>query len=90
MRKSCLSKAHYFAGELCGIKGVSMRYPGEFFHEFVTDLPNPETVEAALHGHGILSGLPLDGGMLWCVTEKASKTQLDETVKLVREVCEGE
>ncbi len=86
--ESCLSKAHYFAGELCKIKGVSLRYAGEFFHEFVTELPNPGAVEAALHKRGILSGLPLDNGMLWCVTEKASRAQLDEAVNIVREVCE--
>ncbi|MFH1879777.1 MAG: aminomethyl-transferring glycine dehydrogenase subunit GcvPA [Bacillota bacterium] len=87
--ESCLSKAHYFAAELCKIKGVSLRHKGEFFHEFVTDLKNPEAVEAALHERGVLSGLPIEGGMLWCVTEKAGKAQLDEAVKLMREVCEG-
>lgn len=86
--ESCVAKAHYLAGELCKIKGVRLRYPGEFFHEFVTDLPDPQAVEQALHARGILSGLPMDGGMLWAVTEKASKEQLDEAVKLVREVCE--
>ena len=85
--ESCVSKAHYFAAELCKIHGVSLRYPGEFFHEFVTDMPDTAAVEQALHKQNILSGLPVDGGMLWCVTEKASKTQLDEVVKLVREVC---
>ncbi len=86
--ESCVSKAHYFAKELCKIKGVTLRHSGEFFHEFVTDLPDSQAVENALHEHGILSGLPIGGGMLWAVTEKASKTQLDEAVKLVREVCE--
>ena len=27
-----------------------------------------------------------DGGLLWCVTEKASKADLDKTVALVKEV----
>ena len=85
--ESCVSKAHYFAGELCKIPGVSLRYPGEFFHEFVTALPDPMAVENALHDHGVLSGLPVEGGMLWCVTEKASKAQLDQVVSLVREAC---
>ena len=87
--ESCVSKAHYFAGELCKIKGVSLRYPGEFFHEFVTYMPDPKAVETALHGRGILSGLPLPGGMLWCVTEKATKIQLDAVVSIVREVLES-
>ncbi len=88
--ENCISKAHYFAKELCKINGVSLRYTGEFFHEFVTDLPDPQAVEAALHTQGILSGLPLEGGMLWCVTEKASKAQLDAVVGIVQEVCDGE
>ncbi len=87
---SCVSKAHYFAGELSKISGVSLRYSGEFFHEFVTDLPDPTAVETALHERGILSGLPVSNGMLWAVTEKASKAQLDEVVSLVREVVQGE
>lgn len=86
--ESCVAKAHYLAGELCKIKNVKLRHSGEFFHEFVTDLPDPQAVEQALHEHGILSGLPVEGGMLWAVTEKALKSQLDEVVKLVREVCE--
>jgi len=35
---------------------------------------------------GILSGLPYEDGMLWCVTEKASKETLDEVVSVVKEV----
>lgn len=87
--ESCLSKAHYLAGELCKINGISLRYEGHFFHEFVTALPVPGTqVESALEKEGVLSGLPLPGGdMLWCVTEKASKEDLDGVVRLVREVC---
>ena len=86
--QSCLSKAHAFAEMLCAIPGITLRHKGEFFHEFVTDLPiAPETVEAALESEGILSGLPMPGGMLWCVTEKASKAQLLRVAELVKGVC---
>ena len=45
--RQCLSKAHYLAKALCAIPGVSLRYPGEYFHEFVTELPRvPEVLEA--------------------------------------------
>lgn len=89
--ESCLSKAHYLAKALCGIKGVSLRYPGEFFHEFVTALPvAAQKVQEALEEKGVLSGLPLDDGtMLWCVTEKASKSDLDQVAAWVKEVCEA-
>ncbi len=82
----CLAKAHYLAKALCAIPGVSLRYPGEYFHEFVTELPRvPEVLEALEH-HGILGGLPVEGGILWCATEKVSRAQLDETVSVVKEV----
>ena len=84
----CLAHAHAFADMLRAIPGVTLRHGGPFFHEFVTDLPvPPETVEAALEAEGVLSGLPLAGGMLWCVTEKASLAQLTRVAAKVREVC---
>ena len=83
------AKAHYLAQELCKIGGVSLRYTGAFFHEFVTTLPvAPEKIEAALEKIGILSGLPFScGDMLWCVTEKASKEELDRAVDAVKGAC---
>ena len=37
---------------------------------------------------GILGGLPLeDGNLLWCATEKNSREEMDELVRLVKEVC---
>ena len=80
------AKAHYLAEELCQIPGVSLRYPGPFFHEFVTDLPQPRKVLAALEEQGILGGWVLGDGLLWCATEKQTKEQLDEAVSIVKEV----
>ncbi len=87
--ESCLSKAHYLAEKLCGVQGVALRHKGPFFHEFVTALPvAAEKVEAALEQQGVLSGLPLaNGDMLWCVTEKAEKADLDAAIACVKEVC---
>ena len=84
--RQCLSKAHYLAKALCAIPGVSLRYPGEYFHEFVTELPRVPEVLAALEQHGILGGLPVEGGILWCATEKVSRAVLDETAAVVKEV----
>ncbi|NLO84484.1 MAG: aminomethyl-transferring glycine dehydrogenase subunit GcvPA [Clostridiales bacterium] len=88
---SSMSKAHYLAQQLCTIDGVSLKYAGGYFHEFVTVLPkNAQVIEDALAAEGILSGLILsDHEMLWCVTEKASKTQLDSVVAAVKGVCEA-
>ena len=86
--QSCLSKAHAFAAMLCAINGVKLRHRGEFFHEFVTELPvAPAKVEAALEAQGVLSGLPMENAMLWCVTEKASRAQLERVAMLVKEAC---
>jgi len=84
--RQSMSKAHYLAAELCGIPGVSLRYTGTYFHEFLTEMPKIPEVLSALEKKGILGGLPLDGGVLWCVTEKVPKEVLDETTACVKEV----
>lgn len=87
--EQCTAKAHYAAQRLCSIRGVSLAYDGPFFHEFVTRLPaTPDAVLAALEDCGILGGLPVPEGILWCVTELCTKEQIDEMIELVREVCE--
>ncbi len=83
--RQCHAKAHYLAKELCNIQGVSLLYKGEFFHEFVTVMPKAKQVLVALEKQGILGGLPLEDGILWCVTEKVSKTQQDKAIAIVRE-----
>jgi glycine dehydrogenase subunit 1 len=84
--KQSMSKAHYLAAELCKIPGVSMKYEGAFFHEFVVEMPRAEEVLAALEKVGILGGLIVEGGVLWCATEKVSKAELDKAVTIVKEV----
>jgi glycine dehydrogenase subunit 1 len=81
-----MAKAHYLAKELCAIGGISLAHSGEFFHEFVTVMPKTDEVLEALEKHGILGGLPIDGGILWCATEKVSKEELDRAVSIVKEV----
>ena len=81
-----MSKAHYLAKALCRIPGVEMVNCGEYFHEFVTTMPKAEEVLKALEDNDILGGLPVDGGVLWCATEKVSKADLDKTVAIVKEV----
>ena len=84
--KQSMAKAHYLAAELCKIPGVSLKYTGEFFHEFVTVMPKADDVLKALEKADILGGLPIEGGVLWCATEKVSKADLDKTVAIVKEV----
>ena len=87
--KQSMAKAHYLAGALCAIDGVKLRYTGAFFHEFVTDMPRVEEVQSALSQAGILGGLSVEGGILWCATEKVTKEALDKTAAIVKEVCAG-
>ena len=84
--KQSMSKAHYLADRLCKLEGISMVHEGAFFHEFVTTLPRREAVLKALEDGGILGGLPVGDGVLWCVTEKVSKQELDRAVSIVKEV----
>ena len=85
--ESSAAHAHYLAGELAKL-GFGLRSGDKpFFHEFLTDSPiEPETLCAKLEEQGILGGLPVDGGILWCATEKASKEALDQTIAIVKEV----
>lgn len=82
-----MSKAHYLAKGLCSIPGISMKYSGEYFHEFVVEMPRADEALQALEDAGILGGLPVDGGVLWCATEKASRADLERAIAIVREVC---
>jgi len=81
-----MAKAHYLAGELCKLPGVKLVYDGPFYQEFVTTLPRQDEVLSALEARGILGGLPVEDGVLWCVTEKVTRQQLDLALSVVKEV----
>ncbi|MBQ1787619.1 MAG: aminomethyl-transferring glycine dehydrogenase subunit GcvPA [Erysipelotrichaceae bacterium] len=83
---SCYSNAHYLAEKLNDI-GFRRIDEGEFFDEFLTDSPvDPKLLEDKLAEKKILSGLPLDEGILWCATELNTKDKIDELIKAIREV----
>lgn len=83
----CVSKSHYFADKLTKIKGIKLKYNGEFFCEFVTEQNNTDKILQILDKNAILGGHKLsDNQILWCVTEKITKQQLDEVISLVAEV----
>ncbi len=84
--KQSMAKAHYLAEKLRALPGVELVYSGAFFHEFVTTLPHTAEVLSALEEAGILGGLPIEGGVLWCATEKVPKAELDRAVEIVKEV----
>ncbi|MDR0616780.1 MAG: aminomethyl-transferring glycine dehydrogenase subunit GcvPA [Synergistaceae bacterium] len=84
--ESCVSKAHYAAGKISAVKGFGLLHGGEFFHEFVTSCPrDAASVEKSLAERDILGGLPVPGGLLWCVTEMNTKEQIDSLAEALKE-----
>lgn len=87
--KLSMSKAHYLAGQLEKHTDLKLKYIGEFFNEFVTvcdDENKKQNILSALQNHGILGGLPVNGGILWCVTEVVTKAEMDKTVETIKGV----
>ena len=79
--------AHYLAGLLNGIPGFELKTRKPFFHEFVTACPVPAAaLQERLDEEGILGGLPVEGGILWCCTEKNTRGQIDRLAEICREV----
>lgn len=84
-----IAKAHYLAGQIASLKGISLRYGDTpFFNEFVTDSVKPaEQINEALKEFGIAGGLVLpDGGMLWCATEMTSAEDIEYLIDALKEV----
>ena len=81
-----ISKAHYLASELAKVPGFTMKYKNEFFHEFVTECP-PDFSEILqyLEARGILGGLPVEDGVLWCATELNTKEEINNLIVLLKE-----
>ena len=85
--RSSADHAHYLAGKLGGLKGFELKSDRPFFNEFLTACPtDPGVLQARLDREGILGPLPVDGGLLWCCTEKNTKDKIDRLVEIVREV----
>lgn len=85
-----MAKAHYLAAELAKI-GFVRKHKGTFFHEFLTTCPvEPEALQSRLTQQGILGGLPVEGGILWCATELNTKEEIDTLVSCLRGLSEKE
>ncbi|MFL0195228.1 aminomethyl-transferring glycine dehydrogenase subunit GcvPA [Clostridium sp. WILCCON 0269] len=83
----CTSKAHYLQKEL-EKAGLKLKYPYEFFHEFVTvSDKNAEEILKELEKESILGGLPIgENEILWCTTELNAKAHMDKLVHIVKEM----
>ena len=86
----CYAKAHYLAAELGKVPGFTLAYPeAPFFHEVVMACPvPPEERRARLEAADILGGLSVEGGVLWCATEKNTRADMDRVAAIAREVAQ--
>ena len=82
----CYDKAHYLASGLSEA-GFPLYNRGPFFNEFVTRSPvDTDKLMKKLANIDILGGLPVQDGILWCVTEMNTKAQMDTLLKAVQEI----
>ncbi|MDP8238557.1 MAG: aminomethyl-transferring glycine dehydrogenase subunit GcvPA [Candidatus Hatepunaea meridiana] len=85
---------HYLAKKLVEIPDVNLHFEGDFFNEFVIDLPKPAVeIQEALASEGIFIGPPLGrwdknlkNSLLVAVTEKPTRADLDGFVEVFRKV----
>lgn len=86
--EQCYDKAHALADGLSAIKGFSLIHKNSFFHEFVTACPiKPSLLIKKLSEKGILGGLEIEEGILWCVTEKNTMDQIKSVIETCKEVA---
>ena len=85
--ESSASHAHYLAQRLSELPGFALKTDRPFFHEFLTECPiDPELFCRKLEEKGLLPGLPVEGGILWCCTELNRKPQIEELITAIQEV----
>ena len=87
----CYQKAHYAASRIAELPGYSLPNNDPFFQEFVVSCPRPASeIGAALQQRGIVGGLDVNdrypNGMLFCVTEVNTRSQIDRLVDALAEI----
>ncbi len=101
MATLCLQKSHYAAERIAALPGWSLAYPDKpFFHEFSVKCPVPAAeVNAFLLKKGMLGGYDMFRGyadvpemrhrMVFCVTEKRTRKEIDALVKALASMPGG-
>ncbi|MBI5158043.1 MAG: aminomethyl-transferring glycine dehydrogenase subunit GcvPA [Acidimicrobiia bacterium] len=92
--RQSVAKAHYLAGALTGVPGVTMPLTAPFGREFPILLDaDADGVVTAMAERGFLAGIPLGadypefpGGLLIAVTERRTRAQLDGYAEALGEV----
>ena len=88
----CYHKAHYAAARIDRLPGYTVRNDGPFFHEFLVECPLPPAeINRALLEHKIIGGYDLGdrsaNGMLICVTEVNTRSEIDALVAALAEIA---
>ncbi len=89
-----LQKAQYAKEQLSQIKGISIKFSGNTFNEFVCEFSKPwEDIQAELLKKDILGGYGLEGDFpelkncaVICVTETHKKEDIDMLASALREI----
>ncbi len=89
-----MQKAHYLAGKLLKIAGISLAFEGKFFNEFAILTPKPaKHVLEQLENKNILGGLDLSSskaqltnGILIATTEMNTKEEMDNYAETLKEL----
>ena len=75
--------AHYLCDELLKTGRFRLAYEKPFFNEFYMNYDGDvDTLYQRFIDAGFLGGVKLDGGILFAVTEKRTKEEIDELVKI--------
>ena len=76
--------AHYLCDELLNTGRFKLVFDKPFFNEFFVKYDgDADTLYQRLVENGILPGVRLEDGILFAVTEKRTKEEIDNLVKLV-------
>ena len=89
-----MQKAHYAKEQLGGIKGITIKFSGNTFNEFVCEFSKPwQDIEALLLEKKIIGGYGLENEFselkncaLICVTETHKKEEIDMLAKALKEI----
>jgi len=87
--EQCYHKAHYAADAISKLEGYSLAYQQPFFKEFAVRCPiAPAKINEALFKEKIIGGLDIsqeiENGMLFCVTELNTKSDIDKLVATLK------
>jgi glycine dehydrogenase subunit 1 len=89
-----VQKAQYAADACCQVDGVTQKFEGTFFNEFVLAFPRPwGDISASLLEKGIIGGFDLSSFnpemkncALFCVTEKHTKDDIDRLAAALKDI----